>query len=376
LDILEKNHGTATGHFTGSEILAGPFNNQGTELCGVVEAMFSYENLLQLTEETEWADRLEFLAFNAYPAQVSDDTWTHQYLQMVNQVGCYILEKNGHYATNSTESNCFGLETNFGCCTANFGQGLPKFTTSTFMYKGSEVYNTALAPSALNCTLDGNKIGVTITTDYPFENLLSYEITCDKSFDFNIRIPSWAKEYKINGKLFARENGWHKLSVKNGDKITLELLATPKLNKRPNGLYTLTYGALLFAVPIQQKTVMHEFIRDGVERKFPYCDYEFFPTENWGYAFKMDGFNDTVVSENLPCEIIFNKNYANPFSREVPPIKIKLPLYTINWESVDGFKYIAKDCPTNTTPTGETVKELVPYGCTYLRMTELPIANK
>lgn len=59
--------------------------------------------------------------------------WTHQYDQMTNQVCCSVMEEGRVvFGTNSGESHLFGLEPNFGCCTANFNQAWPKFALSTF----------------------------------------------------------------------------------------------------------------------------------------------------------------------------------------------------------------------------------------------------
>ena len=71
LNQLFTYHGTAVGHFTGDECLSGDSPIQGTELCGVTEAMFSYEVLYAITGNPIWADRLEKLAFNALPATIS-----------------------------------------------------------------------------------------------------------------------------------------------------------------------------------------------------------------------------------------------------------------------------------------------------------------
>ena len=51
---LHRDHGMACGHFTGDECLAGTSPIRGSECCSVVEAMYSYEQLLSITGEAQW----------------------------------------------------------------------------------------------------------------------------------------------------------------------------------------------------------------------------------------------------------------------------------------------------------------------------------
>lgn len=117
---LDTYHGQVTGLFTGDENLAGRDPTRGTELCTVVEYMYTLEELVSSLGEVRFADRLERIAFNALPAQFSADMWPHQYDQQANQVICAV----GDYPwTNSPDANCFGLAPNYGCCTANLHRG-------------------------------------------------------------------------------------------------------------------------------------------------------------------------------------------------------------------------------------------------------------
>ena len=59
------------------------------------------------------------------------DMWAHQYDQQANQVMCTL--SNRRWSTNGPESNIFGLEPNFGCCTANMHQGWPKLAANLWM---------------------------------------------------------------------------------------------------------------------------------------------------------------------------------------------------------------------------------------------------
>jgi hypothetical protein len=101
---LDKYHGMPTGVFTGDECLAGTGATQGTELCAVVEYMYSLEWLAGVFGDPAFADRLESIAFNALPATFSPDMWAHQYDQQVNQIECSARD-NRTWNTNGPDAN-------------------------------------------------------------------------------------------------------------------------------------------------------------------------------------------------------------------------------------------------------------------------------
>ena len=189
-EILYRYNSTSVGLFTGDECLSGLSPIQGTELCAVVEQMYSYELLYAYTGDKKWAERLEQIAFNALPATISDDMWSHQYVQMSNQIACQKFPGRSVFRTNGQEAHLFGLEPNYGCCTANFNQGWPKFALSAFMHDDNTVINVIPVPSVLKT--DDKQI--ILKTDYPFENSFQYTIKADRPFVFKIRIPSFCKK--------------------------------------------------------------------------------------------------------------------------------------------------------------------------------------
>ena len=128
---LDRYHSLPNGMFSCDEHLAGRNPSQGSELCSVVEYMFSLEQSLAILGDASLGDRLEKLAFNALPGAMTDDMWAHQYDQQPNQVECSLHKE--PWTTNGPESNLYGLEPHFGCCTANFSQGWPKFVASLLM---------------------------------------------------------------------------------------------------------------------------------------------------------------------------------------------------------------------------------------------------
>ena len=321
--------------------------------------MYSYEQLYAYTGESKWAERLEVLAFNALPATISDDMWTHQYVQMSNQIACQRFPGKPIFRTNNHEAHLFGLEPNFGCCTANFNQGWPKLALSAYMHRDGEIINVLPLPSELNC----EKANIALETNYPFENSFKYTIKAKEDFTFKIRIPSFAKNVMVNGQATNGNELTFEIKAGENKEITLSFETTPYFEKRPYDLNTVKCGSLVFSVPVKYEKKMYEYERDGVERKFPYCDYEYIPVSEWNYAY-------------ASTELLLSKNGISsiPFSSENPPVTIKARVKNIDWDLEDGYKTVCSKVPASRIPQGDEKEiALYPYGCSKLRMTELPI---
>jgi hypothetical protein len=86
LTALDTYHGLPNGMFSCDEHFAGRNPSQGSELCTVVETMFSLEESLAILGDGTIGDRLEKIAFNALPGAFTDNMWAHQYNQEPNQV--------------------------------------------------------------------------------------------------------------------------------------------------------------------------------------------------------------------------------------------------------------------------------------------------
>ena len=84
---LVRHHGVASGMFVCDKHLNGNSPTQGSELCAIVELMYTLETLLGLGDfNAEYADILEKIAYNALPAAFSADMTAHQCQEQVNQV--------------------------------------------------------------------------------------------------------------------------------------------------------------------------------------------------------------------------------------------------------------------------------------------------
>src|SRR5258708_32653410 len=83
---VDRYDGLPNGMFSCDEHLAGRNPSQGSELCAVVEYMFSLEQSLAILGDASLGDRLEKLAFNALPGAMTEDMGSPPYDQRANPV--------------------------------------------------------------------------------------------------------------------------------------------------------------------------------------------------------------------------------------------------------------------------------------------------
>lgn len=86
IDLLAKYHKGAHGSIIADEYITDLSPTRGSELCIAAEMIVSLNNIYQYLGDGDIADWAEQVAFNAQPASMSSDWWSHQYVQQENQV--------------------------------------------------------------------------------------------------------------------------------------------------------------------------------------------------------------------------------------------------------------------------------------------------
>ena len=301
---LDRFHGTVTGVFSGDECLAGTAPERGTELCAVVEYAYSLEVLLATLGDPAFGDRLERVVYNALPATFSPDMWAHQYDQQVNQVECSVREDRD-WTTNGPESNVFGVEPNYGCCTANLSQGWPKFAAHLWMRPaGGGLAAVAYAPSSVQTEVHGVPVHARLDTAYPFGDTLCLSVRAAQPvrFPLLLRIPSWANGASVRvqgetieppkpGSFLRLERVWEGTT-----ELAMTLPASARLRRRDRGAVAIERGPLVFALRIGEDwRRIHE---DAPYRELPHADWEVYPTTPWNYALD-------IAEETLDQDLTF-----------------------------------------------------------------------
>lgn len=83
---IDTYHGQVQGTMCADEVFCGRDPERGVETCTVVEQMASYEHGFAALGLPELRDRVERLGFNALPAALTADMWTHVYVHQANSV--------------------------------------------------------------------------------------------------------------------------------------------------------------------------------------------------------------------------------------------------------------------------------------------------
>jgi hypothetical protein len=397
MKYLDMAYGQVGARWAGDEFMASTDPTAGTELCSIEEVLYCYERNFEVLGELEFADRIEQLMFNGFPGTCTADMWAHQYDQQANQV--LVSEAYRPWHLNNDSSNIYGFTPNYACCVSNMHSPWPRYVEHMWMATEDDGLVKALyGPGRVKAKVaDGIAVEIIEETEYPFSDKVRLRINPSRPAQFPIyfRIPKWSPGAVISlggGALDRNPDGGtlHKLERlwKPGDIVELDFRFKVRTEARPrNNAIAVAWGPLYFVLRIGEAfTKLPGLVLQRSPEMVPTpegaVDWRIAPTTDWNYALKID-------RENPQVEFVKRKIGTMPFAQKSEPVRLPGASEFTPWQ--DDVPIVLKvkahqvpswgmnghnAAPVPVSPvkveTPERVVELIPYGCSRLRIAEFP----
>jgi len=346
---------------------------QAFETCGFGEFARSFYLLGRLTGQALYADRVEDLLFNHFPASQTPDLKGLHYLTASNQPQLDASEN--HEYMNKGRQIDYSPWT-YRCCQHNVAMTWPWLAENlwqasgdgglvAWIYTGCEVTATVAG---------GNTVSIREETDYPFSGKVMLTLECDGAvtFPLYLRVPGWCRGFQVqvNGRTLAAEaNPGEYLRLEcawtTGDVINIDMPMSLDLTSWPRtGSVTVNRGPLSYSLCIGE-----DWRQCGGTDAWP--EWAVIPTTPWNYGLVLgaeDPLADFMVVEQ-------GQVADQPWTVEAAPIEInararRIPAWQLVNETVD----VLRDSPIRSSEPDETIT-LIPLGCARLRMSCLPLVS-
>lgn len=388
--LIRRAFGQVPGGMFGADENAriGFFDpRQGTETCGFVEQMASDEIMLLISGDPYWADHLEDVAFNSYPASLMPDYRALRYLTCPNMA---ISDSRNHHPGLDNSGPFLAMNPfSSRCCQHNHGFGWPYYVEHLVLATpdngvAAVLYNSCKANVKVG---DGTEITLHEQTNYPFEEMTRFTVGTPKtvSFPFFLRIPSWCKNasVQINGKTQQAkltpgtyaciEREW-----KDGDEVVLNLpmeYAVRRWQVNKNSV-SVDYGPLTLSLKVEEEykqmpstetAVWDSKWQEGADAS-AWPTFEILPGSPWNYALKVQS-PVTLQRKNWPSD-------NNPFTLSSVPMEFKAQGRLVPDWKIDEYG-LCGVLPYENARKSDRLDEitLVPMGAARLRISAFPVAE-
>ncbi len=260
---------TPSGGPIGDEHVAGrpaDASETGYEYCSIHELLDSYTHLLQKTGGAPWADRAEWLFFNA---------------------GAYLKTDNSFSMTgplhpgDAQDGQNPQLRYKYSpvhqdvavCCVPNAGRILPTYVKSMWLRSAEGLVAALYGACDLRTQVDGVDVHITQVTDYPFDLgvTLRFAIAQPVEFTISLRKPAWISGFSLAGaESYTEHHGLIQVrkTWSSGDRLTLRFETDVKCHPWTNDEGFISYGPLLFALPLQGAARAGRDYRPGFQDRY------------------------------------------------------------------------------------------------------------
>jgi len=316
-----KNATTISGGAIGDEWIAernADATHTGYEYCSLQELLDSYNLLFQKTGIPTIGDDIENIFYNAAQGSRNPNHSCIAYLKTDNSFEM-LGTKNGEIEPERKQTRYKYSPAHQDvavCCNPNAGRISPYFIQNSWMKENEKtIVASLLMPNILQTTINGNQLQIENETNYPFQNDFRLKITQSKSSKITLKIrkPNWVKNiktkenYRIVNDFIVIERYFSTIDVIN---FSFETEIQIRLDK--SGSHYFTYGALLYALPIESKVIV------GKKYLGNFNDLTYEPLSQTRFTFK-EG-QKTNFKNGIIVTKLFNKNTKKLENVELIPI--------------------------------------------------------
>jgi DUF1680 family protein len=302
---------TLTGGAIGDEWIGqrtADATNTGYEYCSLQELLHSYSMLFQKQGNSNTAETVETIFYNAAQGARNPNHSCIAYLKTDNS---FEMEgtKNGEIEPDRKQIRYKYSPAHQEvavCCNPNAGRITPYFLENSWLFENKNTFvNALLGPTKLETTVKNNPIAIEVVTDYPYQNKFTYLITnsSQASFKIKIRKPSWATEVVTTEK-YKIEDGFLLFDRKfmKADSIQIEYKTEVSIKQDANQENYFAYGALFYAKSIEAEELKGRNYFEGFD------DFSYKPKNNIRYQYIDD---NKAVYENNQIRVNAKNNKTN-----------------------------------------------------------------
>ncbi|MDJ0909537.1 MAG: glycoside hydrolase family 127 protein [Woeseiaceae bacterium] len=251
---------TAAGGPIGDEFVLGRHAHAsatGYEYCSLQELLHSYSLLLESTGDARWADRIEWLLYNAAQGARHPDGRSIAYVKTDNA-----FQAMGHVdmdnPQNEERMKYSPAHRDVAiCCVPNAGRIYPYFVQAMYHRTPRGISVNLFGASEASLKLNDSDVLVRQQTDYPFDYVVRIEVEADADFELRVRMPAWATGGEVEGADFTLDNGWISIDKAWEGTSQIEIRFEPivRIMEHTSGTLAVAHGPLLYALPIAHEEV-------------------------------------------------------------------------------------------------------------------------
>ena len=260
-----------------------PNDSMYGETCASVGLMFFAHNMLKdEAGHGAYADVMERALYNTVLSGMALDGRHFFYVNPLEVVPELSRKDPGKSHIKTTRQAWFGC----ACCPPNLARLISSLDEYIYSTTDDTIYVDLYVGSEAELSLADKKVALSMTSQFPWEGNVELTTKTDGRYGIALRIPSWAKNYKIavNGNVINEEKqdgyvalrrNWHK-----DDRITLEIpmeatlyQAAPEV-REDIGRLAVQRGPLVYCAESIDNGDGLERIRlvDGMEFTYEYSD--------------------------------------------------------------------------------------------------------